>query len=266
MPDEGQLRRDLCEIGRRLWQQSLVAATDGNFSVRLNEQHLLATPTSVSKGFMSPDEIVKIDRNGDPVEGFTRPSSEIRMHLAIYAARPDVCAVVHAHPPTATGFAAARVPVPTEILTEATTFLGPVALVGYATPGTPELPEALMRHVDDHNVFLLANHGAASVGRNIHEAAYRMEQLEHCAKIAIVARQLGGAQPIDRSELERLQAIRRELGLEPSDESCLVGEAACADESTQGSRVAPDPTQSPADEALVERITDLIMAALDEQD
>lgn len=266
MPDEGQLRRDLCETGRRLWQQSLVAATDGNFSVRLDEQHLLATPTSVSKGFMSPDEIVKIDLSGNPVEGFTRPSSEIRMHLAIYAARPDVCAVVHAHPPTATGFAAARVPVPTEILTEATTFLGPVALVGYATPGTPELPDALMRHVSDHNLFLLANHGAASVGRNIHEAAYRMEQLEHCAKIAIVARQLGGAQPIDRSELQRLEAIRRELGLEPSAVSCLVGEGACVEERTPAASPASKPAQAGVDEALVQRITDLIMAALDNQD
>jgi L-fuculose-phosphate aldolase len=266
MPDEGQLRRELCETGQRLWQQSLVAATDGNFSVRLTDQHLLATPTSVSKGFMSPDEIVKIDMNGQPVEGFTRPSSEIRMHLAIYARRSDVCAVVHAHPPTATGFAAARVPVPTEILTEATTFLGPVALVGYATPGTPELPEALMAHLADHNLFLLANHGAVSVGRNIHEAAYRMEQLEHCAKIAIVARQLGGARPIGSSELERLQAIRRELGLEPSDVSCLIGEGACADEGTQAASPTAGTAQTGADDALVQRITDLIMEALEKRE
>jgi L-fuculose-phosphate aldolase len=265
MPDEGQLRRDLCEIGRRMWQQTLVAATDGNFSVRLSERHLLATPTSVSKGFMSPDEIVKIDMQGDSVEGFTRPSSEIRMHVTIYAERPDVCAVVHAHPPTATGFAAARAPVPTNILTEATTFLGPVALVGYATPGTVELPEALARHVADHNLFLLANHGAVAVGRDIYEAAYRMEQLEHCARIAIVARQLGGAQPIDRAELERLQAIRRELGLEPSELSCLVEGGACAGDPTPASASPSGPASPGADEALVQRITDLIMEALGEQ-
>lgn len=265
MPDEGRLRRDLCEIGRRLWQQSLVAATDGNLSVRLSDRHLLATPTSMSKGFMSPDEIVKIDMSGDAVGGFTRPSSEIRMHLAIYTDRPDVCAVVHAHPPTATGFAAARVAVPTEILTEATTFLGPVAVVEYATPGTAELPEALLRHVKGHNLFLLANHGAVAVGRDIYEAAYRMEQLEHCAKIAIVARQLGGAQPIDRAELERLQAIRRELGLEPSDASCLIGDASCTEEDSRTSPPAPDPAAGPPDEALVQKITDLVMEALEKE-
>jgi L-fuculose-phosphate aldolase len=153
--------------------------------------------------------------------------------------------------------------VPTEILTEATTFLGPVALVGYATPGTPELPDALVGQVKEHNLFLLANHGAVAVGRDIFEAAYRMEQLEHCAKIAVAARQLGGARPIDTAELERLQAIRRELGLEPSDASCLVGERGCGDEGSQTPPAAPTGGAT-ADEALVDRITDLILGALEQ--
>jgi len=257
MADEGQLRRDLCEVGRRLWMQGLVAATDGNFSVRLSDEHLLATPTSVSKGFMSPDQIVKIDLDGQLVEGYTRPSSEIRMHLALYAARADVCAVVHGHPPTATGFAAARQPVPTEILTEAACFLGPVAVAGYATPGTDELAETLAPHLAGHNLFLLANHGAVAVGRDLFEACYRMESLEQCAKIAIVAAQLGGAQTISPEELARLRQIRQQLGFAPSCESCLAGRGGC-------SRGFPRTGAPPeTDEALVQRITDLVMQALE---
>lgn len=251
MPDEGRLRRDLCEIGRRMWMQGLVVATDGNFSVRLSERHLLATPTGVSKGFMSPDEIVKIDMTGTPVEGFTRPSSEIRMHLAIYERRPDVCAVVHGHPPTATGFAAARVSVPTEILTEAHTFLGPVALVEYATPGTENVPQALARHVKDHNLFLLANHGAVAVGSDLFQAGYRMEALEQSARIAITARLLGGAHAIEQSELAKLQQIRAELGLLPTEESCLAAGDSCR--------------WAEPDETLVAQITELVMEALREQ-
>ncbi|MGQ9731075.1 MAG: class II aldolase/adducin family protein [Candidatus Zipacnadales bacterium] len=230
MPDEEQLRRDLCEIGRRLWIQGLVAATEGNFSVRLSSDRLLATPTGVNKGFMSPQEIVKIDLNGQPVEGFARPSSEIKMHLAIYERRPDVYAVIHAHPPTATGFAVAQLPVPTEILTEAHTFLGPVAIVEYATPGSEELPRALARHVKDHNLFLLANHGAVAVGADLFQASYRMEALEQSAKIAVVAHQLGGAKPIEPQELARLQAIREELGFAPRDEACLEGGPSVAED------------------------------------
>jgi len=260
MADEGQLRRDLCEVGRRLWMQGLVAATDGNFSVRLTGEHLLATPTGVSKGFMSPDQIVKIDLSGQPVEGFTRPSSEIRMHLTVYAARPDVCAVVHGHPPTATGFAAARQPVPTEILTEAACFLGPVAVAGYATPGTDELAETLAPHMPGHNLFLLANHGAVAVGRDLFEACYRMESLEQCAKIAVVARQLGGAQEIAPCELARLREIRQELGYAPSCRTCL--RAAGAGDFSVGKRDQPAPSRPEPDDALVERITDVVMQAL----
>jgi len=249
MPDEGQLRRDICEVGRRLWAQSLVAATDGNFSVRLTDELVLATPSGVSKGFMSPEEIVKIDMTGATVEGFTKPSSEIKMHLTIYRSRPDVCAVVHGHPPTATGFAAARVPVPTDILTEAHTFLGPVAVADYATPGSDDLPRTLLPHIGEHNLFLLANHGAVAVGPDLFNAAYRMEALEQAAKIAIVARELGGAQAIDPPELAKLQAIRSDLGLDPSDEPCL--------DSCEGSA-----TDAPSDENLVERITDIVMQAL----
>jgi L-fuculose-phosphate aldolase len=251
MPDEGRLRRDLCEIGRRMWMQGLVAATDGNFSVRLSEQHLLATPTGVNKGFMSPDEVVKIDMGGSPVEGFTRPSSEIKMHLAIYERRPDVCAVIHGHPPTATGFAAARVPVPTEILTEAHTFLGPVALVEYATPGSEGVPQALARHVKDHNLFLLENHGAVAVGSDLFQASYRMEALEQSAKIATTARLLGGGHAIEQSELAKLQQIRGELGLLPSEESCLAAGDSCG--------------RAESEEALVARITELVMEALREE-
>jgi len=261
MADEGQLRRDLCEVGRRLWMEGLVAATDGNFSVRLTEQHLLATPTGVSKGFMSPDQIVKIDLAGQPVEGLTSPSSEIRMHLMLYAARPDVCAVVHGHPPTATGFAAARQPVPTEILTEAACFLGPVAVAGYATPGTDQLAETLAPHLAGHNLFLLANHGAVAVGRDLFEACYRMESLEQCAKIAVAARQLGGAQAIAPCELARLREIRQELGYAPSCRTCLRASQA-ADHSV-GQRDQPALSRSEPDDALVARITDLVMEALE---
>lgn len=226
MAREEQLRRELCEIGRRMWMRGLVAATDGNFSVRLTESLLLATPSGVNKGFMSPGEIVKIDLEGQPVEGTVRPSSEIKMHLAIYQRRPDVCAVVHGHPPTATGFAAVRVVVPTEILTEAATFLGKIALIEYATPGSEAVAEALVKYVKEHNVFLLANHGAVTVGRDLLQATYRMEALEQAAKSALTAHLLGGAQAIEPEELAKLQQTRAELGLMPREESCLPADEA----------------------------------------
>jgi len=213
--DEGLLRAALCEVGRRMWQRGFVAGNDGNLSARLGASRLLATPTGVSKGFMAPQQLVVLDLDGSVLEGEAPPSSEILMHLAVYAERPDVQAVVHGHPPVATGFAAARRRIPTEILTEATVVLGEVAITDYATPGTPEVPGVLQPHLRDHDFFLLANHGVLVLGPDLWEAYHRLEQLESCAHVAVVAAQIGGGRAISYEQLARLRQIRRQQGREP---------------------------------------------------
>ncbi len=209
MPSEQQLRADICEVGRRMWQRGLTAASDGNISVRLSAEEYLATPTGVSKGFMTPEIIVRVDAQGRPLPGEGRPSSEFLLHLAVYRRRPDVCAVVHAHPPLATGFAAAGISLESPILTEVVGGLGPIPLAEYGTPSTEELPRSIEPLLDEHDAFLLANHGALTVGRDVFEAYFRMETVEQCAQVTLVTHQLGGARLIPAEKLTALQAIRR---------------------------------------------------------
>jgi L-fuculose-phosphate aldolase len=194
---------DLIEIGHRLWRRGLVAANDGNLSVRLDDARVLMTVTGSMKGHLGRNDFVVVDRRGDVVEGDRRPSSEMRMHLAIYDVRPEVRAVVHAHPPIATGFAVARRPIAADVLSE-TVILGPVPVVPYATPSTDEVPRVLRPHVATGNACLLANHGAVTWASEPFEAYYHMERLESVATILSTAERLGGAVPLTADEIERL--------------------------------------------------------------
>ena len=210
---EEQVRADIVEAGRRLYARAYVASNDGNISARLDDHRIITTPKSVSKGFMTPDMMVVVDIEGKKVSGERDPSTELQMHLEIYRNRPDVTAVVHAHPPIATGFAVAGIPLTRAVLAEVITTLGSVPIAEYGTPSTPELPEAVRKYIKAHDGMLLANHGAVTCGVDVMAAYYKMETIEHFAKISLVARMLGGEHLISREEVDRLQGLRGMYGI-----------------------------------------------------
>jgi L-fuculose-phosphate aldolase len=195
------------------------------------------TPKSVCKGFMTPDMMVVTDLDGRKLQGDRDPSSEMLMHLEVYRQRPDVQAVVHAHPPIATGFAVAGIPLTRAVLAEVLTTLGSIPIAEYATPSTKELPEAVRKYVKAHDGMLLANHGALTVGGDLMSAYYKMETIEHFAKISLVARLLGRENLIAREEVDRLQELRGTYGIKAPAPICadpgalglgrLLDDAAC---------------------------------------
>lgn len=210
-----ELREQICDVCHKMWQLGWVAANDGNVSAKLPDGTFLATPTGISKSFITPEKLVRIDKDGNVLEGLegARPSSEIKMHLRCYAEREDVGAVVHAHPPVATGFAVANVPLDEYSMIETVIAIGSVPVTPYGTPSTNEVPEAIAPYLAEHDVMLLQNHGALSVGSDIITAYYRMETLELFAKISLNAHMLGGAQEISRENIDRLISMRGQYGV-----------------------------------------------------
>jgi len=249
MTTESQLRADIVEIGRRMYARGYTASNDGNISVRLGSERLLMTPKSVCKGFMTPDMMCITDLSGQKLQGDRDPSSEMLMHLEVYRQRPDVQAVVHAHPPTATGFAVAGIPLDRAVLAEVLTTLGSIPIAEYATPSTRELPEAVRKYIKAHDGMLLANHGALTVGTDLYSAYYKMETIEHFAHISLVARILGRENLISRDEVLRLQELRGTYGIKApapicaTDDGMVLNQADCqvvqAPES-EGARLVPD--------------------------
>ena len=213
MPSEAQLRADIVEVGRRMYARGYTASNDGNISARLDAGRLLMTPKSVCKGFMDPAMMCITDLDGKKLAGERDPSSEMQMHLEVYRQRPDVNAVVHAHPPVATAFAVAGIPLDRAVLAEVVTTLGSVPIAEYATPSTKELPEAVRKYVRAHDGMLLANHGALTLGVDLFAAYYKMETIEHFANISFVARILGGERLLSRDEVVRLQGLRGMYGI-----------------------------------------------------
>ena len=220
MPSVYQLKDLMCEIGRRVWQQGWVAANDGNFSCRLSEDEFLVTPTGVSKGYMDPGMLIVVDEQGEKKFGTLRPSSEIKMHLEVYRRRPDVHAIVHAHPPTATGFAVSGIPLSECVLPEMVITVGGAPIVPYGTPSTDELAEAFIPYLNKADAFLLANHGALTLGAELMQAYFRMESLEHFAKILLVARQLGNVNILSETQVKDLNEIREKLGISGQQFPC----------------------------------------------
>lgn len=212
--EEQSIREQICDVCYKTWQLGWVAANDGNVTVKIAEDVYLATPTQISKSFMTPDKIVKINGKGELIEpnGNYRPSSEIKMHMRCYQERDDIGAVVHAHPPTATGFALAKVHMDNYSLVEPSLVVGSVPITPYGTPSTDEVPEAITPYLSEHDVLLLENHGALTVGSDLITAYYRMESLELWAKTSLVARLLnGGPEPeIEREKLDQLMNLRSE--------------------------------------------------------
>jgi L-fuculose-phosphate aldolase len=208
---ERKHREDIVRIGRTLYDRGFIAATDGNISVRLDEHRLLITPTSMCKGQMELDDLVITDLDGHKLEGHRNVSSEVAMHLLIYRMRPDICGIVHAHPPTATGFAAAGIALDQALISEVVLTLGSVPLACYACPGTSALSDSLRPLVSDHNAILMANHGVVAYADTLERAFMHMETVEHFAKIALVTRTLGQQQVLPPEEVRKLDAIRHQL-------------------------------------------------------
>jgi L-fuculose-phosphate aldolase len=227
---EEQIRAEIVDAGRRMYARGYVASNDGNISARLDEQRLITTPTAVSKGYMTPDMMVVVDYDGNRISGERKASSELKMHLEIYRNRPDVNAVVHAHPPLATGFAVAGIPLTRAVLAEVITTLGSIPIAEYATPSTAELPEAVRKYIKAHDGMLLANHGAVTCGDSVTSAYHKMETIEHFAKISLVARLLGREHLISRDEVERLQGLRGTYGIAAPAPLCTDPAEAAADQ------------------------------------
>ena len=206
-----ELRRDIVRIGRLLHEKGFIAANDGNISVRLNDFTVLATPTCMSKGMLTEEDLVTVDMRGKKLSGFREVSSEIAMHLMIYRVRPDVSAVVHAHPPTATGFAAAGRALDEALVSEIVISLGTVPLAEYATPGTVDLCDNIEPHVEDHDAVLMANHGVVTYADDLLTAYMNMETVEHFAKISLVAHQLGTKCALSEDRVQSLRKIRNRL-------------------------------------------------------
>jgi L-fuculose-phosphate aldolase len=223
---EQELRAAIVEVGRRLYARGYTASNDGNISLRLDDRRLLMTPKSVCKGFMTADMMVVTDLDGKKLAGDRDPSSEMQMHLEVYRQRPDAGAVVHAHPPMATGFAVAGIPLDRAVLAEVVTTLGSVPIAEYATPSTKELPEAVRKYVRAHDGMLLANHGALTLGTDVFAAYYKMETIEHFAHISLVARLLGGERLLSRQEVDRLQGLRGMYGIASPAPICPPDDAA----------------------------------------
>jgi L-fuculose-phosphate aldolase len=241
MSTESSLRADIVEVGRRMYARGYTASNDGNISLRLGPDRLLMTPKSVCKGFMTPDMMCITDLDGKKLQGDRDPSSEMLMHLEVYRQRPDVQAVVHAHPPTATGFAVAGIPLDRAVLAEVLTTLGSIPIAEYATPSTQELPDAVRKYIKAHDGMLLANHGALTVGGDVYAAYYKMETIEHFAKISLVARLLGRENLIAREEVRRLEQLRGTYGIAAPAPICADPDALGPGPVTAGALDPSDP-------------------------
>lgn len=210
---ERELRQQIVDVGRKVYDKGWVAANDGNISFRLDVDRVLCTPTKVSKGMMSPDDMIVVDMAGKKIDGHRECTSEIAMHLTIYGLRPDIRSVVHAHPPTATGFAAAGRALDTALLPEVVICLGSVPLAEYGLPGTPALTNGMLPYIPKYDALLMANHGVVAYGTGVYDAFFKMETVEHFAKICFVAELLGGGRALPRREVEKLFESRERYGI-----------------------------------------------------
>jgi L-fuculose-phosphate aldolase len=212
MMNEYKLKEQICEIGRRVYAKGFAAANDGNISVRLNDREILCTPTMMSKGFMKCEDLCKVDYEGKQLAGTRKRSSEILLHLAVYKNRPDVNAVVHCHPPHATAFAVAGVPVPKCVLPEVEVFLGEVPTAIYETPGTQKFAETIVPHLKSSNTIILANHGTVTFGPDLEKAYWNSEIIDAYCNILILSRQLGNVNYFTQQQTKELLEFKKRLG------------------------------------------------------
>ena len=210
-----EIKKEICDIGKRIYDHGFVAANDGNISVKVGPNEFYCTPTGVSKGFMTPEYICKVDAQGNVIQankGF-KPSSEIKMHMRVYAKRPDVGSVVHAHPVYATSFAIAGIPLTQPIMPEAVIALGCVPIAPYGTPSTNEIPDAIEKYLPYFDAVLLESHGALTYSTDLLSAYLKMESVEFYAQLLYQSKMLGGPKEFDKETVQRLYEIRRKMGL-----------------------------------------------------
>ena len=205
---EDELRKEIVEVGRWVYERGYVAGYDGNISVRLDNHRVLSTPTTICKGMMTVEDLVIVDYEGKKISGRRNVTSELAMHLLIYKRRSDAQAVVHAHPPTATGYAAAGMALNKALISEVVLNFGCIPLAAYGTPGTPELSEALLPLVGCYDAILMANHGVVTYGPDLLRAFFKMETVEHFAKISLVTELLGRQVLLSDAEVDKLLSLR----------------------------------------------------------
>jgi L-fuculose-phosphate aldolase len=211
--NEEQAKKDICEIGKRMYQKGFASGNDGNISIRTGENEIWTTPTGVSKGFMESEMMVKVDLEGNVLEGSLKPSSEVKLHLRVYKDRPQITSVVHAHPPYSTAYAVAGIALDKPIMAEAIVFLGKIPIAPYGTPSTEEVPKSIEPYTRGHNALLLANHGALTWGKDIFDAYYRMENLEFYAQISYLTQTLGKANSLPQDKVSELVELRGKMGI-----------------------------------------------------
>jgi len=269
MATEFEIKKQICDIGKRIYDRGMVAANDGNISVKLSDNEFLCTPTGVSKGFMTPEYICKVDANGNVIQanaGF-KPSSEIKMHMRVYKERPDVNSVVHAHPMYATSFAIAGIPLTEPIMPEAIIALGCVPIAEYGTPSTEEIPDAVSKYLPYFDAVLLENHGALAYSDTLLNAYHKMESLEFYAQLLYQAKMLGGAKPLSDSQVQRLYEIRRQFGLKgkhPAD-LCPNNKAGKPSCHSCGGNCTCGGNGHSAEDEIIAQITRNVLAQLQQQ-
>jgi L-fuculose-phosphate aldolase len=284
--NEWKLKEQMCEIGRRVYAKGFAAANDGNITVRLNDREVLCTPTMISKGFMKPDDICKVDYDGKQLAGTKRRTSEVLLHLAIYKARPDIHAVVHCHPPHATAFAVAQEPIPKCILPEVEVFLGEVPMAVYETPGGQKFADTVLPHLKASNTIILANHGTVTFGPDLEKAYWNTEIIDAYCNILILSKQLGRVNFFSGKQTQELLDLKKKLGYDDVRfhlENCDLCSNDTLDrgfsdfnpqprvfarESARPTTVGPKPSSNghastePDMDKLVELITEQVVAAL----
>jgi L-fuculose-phosphate aldolase len=274
MVAEYEIKKLMCEIGKRVYNNGFVAANDGNFSVRISDNEILATPTGVSKGYMTPDMICKVNMKGEVIQanGKYKPSSEIKMHIRVYEERSDVKSVVHAHPPYGTSFAIAGIPLTKQIMPEATIFLGCIPIAEYGLPSTHEIPDAISKYLQNYDALLLENHGALTYGEDLMSAYFKMESLEFYAKLMYHSIMLGGPKELSNSQVKDLLDLRTRFGVpgKHPGELCLNNSCGtkevCASKSVEVKESKCNCTEKQSDSsdmsALVAEITKRVLKEL----
>lgn len=260
MTNEWALKKQIVEIGQRIWTRGYVASNDGNITVKLNDHELLTTPTGVSKGFMTVDMIIKCDWTGKVLSsnpGF-RPSSEVKMHLDVYKERPDIGAIVHAHPQYATSFAVAGIPLNKCVLPEAVIVMGAVPIAPYGLPSSMEIPDRVRPFIKNSDVILLENHGALTLGADLLNAYHKMETLEHTASIVWKAIQLGNLNVLPPVERDRLMDLREKFHLSGRVATCDATPMASSEHPGTDAKRLP----KGIDEARIREITEQVLARL----
>lgn len=210
---EVQMRREIAEVCQKMYERELITATDGNVSTRMADDRVLITPSGLCKGEVTPEDVIRINLAGEKISGYGRPSSETNLHTEVYRRRPDVQAVIHAHPPTAVAFTLVGASLAGCVIPEVVLTMGAIPTVPYATPGTGEASLVIEGHIYDYDALVLDRHGSLTVGKNLTKAYHHLEKLEHAAKVTLMAHQLGQIRTLPTNEVNKLVGLRSKFGI-----------------------------------------------------